>query len=360
MGIPFYAVIMAGGSGTRLWPLSRRKNPKQLLRLSGERTLYQLAIDRLDPIFAPENIIVITAGDMVSKLMEQSPNIPVQNFLVEPEGRGTAPVIGLGAFYAEHLAGGEAVIACLTADHLITDVSGFQKVLIEASEIAFTGSIVTLGIEPTFPSTGYGYIQRGRSRKTSIKSAIFDVKRFKEKPNEFAAGTMSTDGEHSWNSGMFVWSTRTVQSEFRKQIPETFAVLEELVESISSDLQGDALSRIWPTIPKDSIDYAIMENAKDVCVIPINIGWSDVGSWLSVLNTSDPDGLGNVLLGGMHHAIDTANTLVSSSKLVATIGVENLIIIDTPDVLLVCDSNRSEDVKRVVEALEDDNKLSVL
>ena len=360
MEIPFYAVIMAGGSGTRLWPLSRRQNPKQLLRLSGERTLYQLAVDRLDRILSPENIIVITAGDMVSKLMEQSPNIPKHNFLVEPEGRGTAPVIGLGAFYAEYLAGGEAVIACLTADHLITDVSSFQNVLVAACEVARTGPIVTLGIEPTFPSTGYGYIQRGSSRKTSTTSAIYDVKRFKEKPDEVAAAKMSTDGKHFWNSGMFVWSTRTVQSEFRKQIPDTFVVLVKLVASIGTDLQGDALSSIWPTIPKDSIDYAIMENAKDVCVIPANIGWNDVGSWLSVLNTSDSDGLGNVLLGGTHHAIDTSSTLVSASKLVATIGVENLIIIDTSDVLLVCAADRSEDVKQVLEALEDDSKLSVL
>ena len=360
MEIPFYAVIMAGGSGTRLWPLSRRKHPKQLLHLSGERTLYQLAVDRLEPILAPENIIVITAGDMVSKLMEQSPSIPRQNFLVEPEGRGTAPVIGLGAFYAENLAGGEALIACLTADHLITDVSGFQNVLMDARKIARTGSIVTLGIEPSFPSTGYGYIQRGGFRKTNTASAIYDVKRFKEKPDEVTAATMSADGEHSWNSGMFVWSTRTVQSEFRKQIPETFAVLEELAEAIGAGSQDEALARIWPTIPKDSIDYAIMENAEDVCVIPINIGWSDVGSWLSVLNTSDSDDWGNVLLGGTHHAIDTTNTLVQSSKLVATIGIENLIIIDTPDVLLVCASDRTEDVKRVVEALHNENKLSLL
>ena len=243
----------------------------------------------------------------------------------------------------------------------VTSMSGPDlKPAIEASEIAFTGSIVTLGIEPTFPSTGYGYIQRGKSRKTAIKSDIFDVKRFKEKPNEFAAGTMSTDGEHSWNSGMFIWSTRTVQSEFRKQIPETFAELEELAESIGTGLQDEVLARIWPTIPKDSIDYAIMENAEDVCVIPINIGWSDVGSWLSVLNTSESDVLGNVLLGGTHHVIDTSNTLVQSNKLVATIGIENLIIIDTSDVLLVCASDRSEDVKRVVKALDDEKKLSLL
>ena len=230
----------------------------------------------------------------------------------------------------------------------------------DASEVARTGSIVTLGIEPSFPSTGYGYIERGGSRKTNTTSTIYDVQRFKEKPNKVAAATMSADGEHSWNSGMFVWSTRTVQSEFMKQIPETFAVLEELAEAIGAGSQDEALARIWPTIPKDSIDYAIMENAEDVCVIPINIGWSDVGSWLSVLNTSESDILGNVLLGGTHHAIDTSNTLVQSNKLVATIGVENLIIIDTSDVLLVCASERSEDVKRVVKALDDEKKLSLL
>ena len=360
MGIPFYAVVMAGGSGTRLWPLSRRQNPKQLLQLSGERTLYQLAIDRLEPILDPEHIIVVTVGDMLSKLMDQTPNIPAVNFLVEPEGRGTAPVIGLGALYAEHLAGEEAVIACLTADHLIADVTGFQNVLSATSEIAQTGTIVTLGIEPTFGSTGYGYIQKGNLRASNTEFAIYEVERFKEKPNEIAAENMATDGEHYWNSGMFVWSTKTVQSEFQQQLPKTSAVLGEIIVSLGTVSQDDVLSKIWPTIPKDSIDYAIMENASDVCVIPINVGWSDVGSWSSILNSSESDTFGNVVLSGEHHAIETSNTLVHSKKLVATIGIENLIIIDTPDVLLICAAERSEDVKGLVESLNESEKLLLL
>jgi len=360
MGLPFYAVVMAGGSGTRLWPLSRRQHPKQLLQLSGERSLYQLAIDRLGPILSPEHIIVITAGNMVSKLMDQTPSIPAANFLVEPEGRGTAPVIGLGALYAEHLAGGEAVIACLTADHLIADVTGFQNVLRAASEISQTGTIVTLGVEPTFASTGYGYIQRGNARANNTAFAVYEVNRFKEKPNETAATNMVSDGEHYWNSGMFLWSTKMVQSEFQRQLPQTSAVLRELIVSIGTASQDDVLARVWSTIPKDSIDYAIMENANDVCVIPINVGWSDVGSWLSVLNSTESDRFGNVVLSGEHYAIETSNTLVHSKKLVATIGIENLIIVDTPDVLLICAAERSEDVKRVVESLNESKKLSLL
>jgi len=360
MEIPLYALVMAGGSGTRLWPLSRRQYPKQLLRLSGDRTLYQLAIDRLEPILAPENIIVITAGDMVSKLMDQTPNIPVKNFLVEPEGRGTGPVIGLGALYAEYLADGEAVIACLTADHLIADVTGFQNVLKAACEIAQTGTIVTLGIEPNFASTGYGYIQRGELKDNNTAYAAYEVERFKEKPNETVAASMASDGEHYWNSGMFIWSTKTVKSEFERQLPETSSILENLVVYIGTVSQDDVFSKIWPTVPKDSIDYAIMENAEEISVVPINIGWNDVGSWLSVLNYSEADDFGNVLLSGEHHAIETSNTLVYSKKFVATIGIENLIVVDTPDVLLICNSKRSENVKKVVESLNESKKILLL
>ena len=360
MSLPFYVVIMAGGVGSRLWPLSRRKHPKQLLQLLGERSLYQLAIDRLMPLLAPDNILIITSSDMAAGLMGQSPEIPEHNFIVEPEGRGTAPAIGLGALCAERLAGGEAVIACLTADHFIRDVERFRFVLRAAAEVAASRAIVTLGIEPSYAATGYGYIQRGGLQSEVDGFAVYSALRFKEKPDDQAALAMSRDGQHSWNSGMFVWRTGTVRAEFEKQVPKTAHALRQLEPNLGTSRQEGAVARIWPSIPKGSIDYAIMEGAQDVLVIPVDIGWSDVGSWASVLQTLQPDSDGNVVVSGEHYGIDTARTLVHADRLVATIGLRDMIVVDTPDVLLVCASDRAEEVRAVVQALREQGRTSLL
>ncbi|HJO33018.1 MAG TPA: mannose-1-phosphate guanylyltransferase [Anaerolineales bacterium] len=343
---------MAGGSGTRLWPLSRRRHPKQLLRLAGERSLYQLAIDRLSPLLSPERILVITASDMADGLMEQSPEIPEANFIVEPEGRGTAPVIALGALCAERLAGGEVVIACLTADHFIGEVKRFRGALQAAAKVAESGAIVTLGIEPTYAATGYGYIQRAGKGAMQAGFVVYRARRFKEKPGEETAAEMQKDGQHFWNSGMFIWRTGTVRAEFERQLPQTARALLKLKPTLGTEAQADMLARIWPSVPKGSIDYAIMEGAHDVRVIPIDIGWSDVGSWASVLRALPADSDGNVLLRGVHVPIDTERTLVSAGRLVATIGIRDMIVVDTPDVLLLCAAGRAEEVRTVVQALQ--------
>jgi mannose-1-phosphate guanylyltransferase len=358
MSLPFYVVIMAGGLGTRLWPLSRRKQPKQLLRLLGERSLYQLAIDRLSPLLTPENILIITSSDMAAELMGQSPDIPERNFIVEPEGRGTAPAIGLGALSAERLAGGEAVIACLTADHFIGDVERFRFVLRAAAGVAASGAIVTLGIEPSYAATGYGYIQRGALQAETDGFSVYNALRFKEKPDDQAALAMSSDGQHSWNSGMFVWRTGRVRAEFEKQVPETAYALRQLEPKLGKSGHEGDVSRIWASVPKGSIDYAIMEGAQDVLVIPVDIGWSDVGSWASVLQTLQPDSDGNVIVSGEHYGIDTARTLVHSDRIVATIGLRDMIVVDTPDVLLVCAADRAEEVRAVVQALQEQGRTS--
>ena len=360
VALPFYAVIMAGGSGTRLWPLSRRKHPKQLLRLAGERSLYQLAIDRLTPLISPERIVVITASDMADGLTEQSPEIPAANFIVEPEGRGTAPVIALGALCAEQLTGGEAVIACLTADHFIGEVERFRGALQAAAKVAQSGVIVTLGIEPTYAATGYGYIQRGALYSEVDGFAVYGARKFKEKPDEETAAGMATYGQHYWNSGMFVWRTGTVRAEFERQLPETAHALQELEPALGTLEQGEGLARIWPAVPKGSIDYAIMEGAQDVRVIPVDIGWSDVGSWASVLQALPADSDGNVLLQGEHLPIETEGTLVSAGRLVATIGLQDLIIVDTPDVLLLCAADRAEEVRALVQALQQQGRAELL
>jgi len=360
MTMDYYAVVMAGGSGTRLWPLSRKERPKQLLNLGRDRSLYQLAIDRIAPVFKYENIIVITAGSMVNELINQTPNIPSENFLVEPEGKGTAPAIALGAMYAEHLSGGKAVIACLTADHIITDVNEFQKVLLEAGRLAHNNRVVTLGISPTFGSTGYGYIQRGKLSEDKSDFSVYSVKKFKEKPSQNVADNMANDTEHYWNSGMFIWSTQKVMEEFERQLPNTYSALRLVENLFDGDDIENRFRSIWLDIEYNTIDYGIMEDADDVCVMEVDIGWSDVGSWLSVLNNGDTDEFGNVVLGGDHYNIDSKNTLVHSDKLVVTIGTDKLVVVDVGDVLLVCRSDRSEEVKRVIEYLKENNKESLL
>jgi len=349
---PIYALIMAGGSGTRLWPLSRQKQPKQALTLLGERTMFQMAVDRLLPILPPERIIVVTTTDLVDLLASQTPELPRQNFVVEPEGRGTAPVIALGALYAKHLAGEDVTVACLTADHHIKEVSRFQRVLQAAAQLAEGGQIVTLGITPTFASTGFGYIQRGEGLGQVSGFEAYKAIRFKEKPSEEQAAELVADGQHSWNSGMFIWTSARVTAEFARQLPETSTKLAEVVTSFGTPGFDETLARVWPTVPKETIDYGIMEGAENVAVIPVDIGWNDVGSWASLLDILEPDEDGNVVLEGVHLSVDTNGSLIKSGRLVATIGLSNVIIIDTEDALLVCSRDRTQDVKRIVEKLQ--------
>lgn len=351
---------MAGGSGTRLWPLSRQSRPKQALKLIGDRTMFQLAVDRLLPILPAERIIVVTTADLADLLAEQSPTIPRRNFVIEPAGRGTAPVIGLGAAFARYLAGGEAVVACLTADHHISDVAQFQRVLLAAAQVAESGQIVTLGIRPAFPSTGFGYIQRGGHLRSLGEFEVFEALRFKEKPNEELAAEFVGDGKHSWNSGMFIWTTTRVAEEFERQLPDTAAKLNQVAQSFGSPGIDHTLAQVWPTVAKETIDYGIMESARDVAVIPVDIGWNDVGSWSSLLDILEPDAEGNVIIGGEHLGVDTSGALVKSDRLVATIGLTNVIIIDTDDSLLVCSRERTQDVKRIVEKLQQQKEYRYL
>lgn len=351
MSLPFYAVIMAGGSGTRLWPLSRQARPKQSLQLIGNRTMFQLAVDRLLPIMSPDHIIVVTTAELAEQLAAQTPNIPAQNFLVEPMGRGTAPVIGLGAWYAKQLAGGDTVIACLTADHYIKNEPRFQQALLAAARQAEQGYIITLGIKPSFASTGFGYIERGESLARDGEFEVYRANAFREKPAEATAQKFVEAG-HAWNSGMFVWTTRRVEEEFTRQLPDTAQKLTQVARTFDSA----TISQVWPTIVKETIDYGIMERAQEVAMIPVDIGWSDVGSWASLLDILEPDDHGNVVIDGEHLSVDSTGLLVSSKKLIATIGLTDLVIVDTDDALMICHRDNSQDVKRIVEKLQKDAK----
>ncbi len=357
---PIYAVIMAGGTGTRLWPLSRQKTPKQTLAVNSERSLFQLAVDRVRPILPVEQILVITASKMAGILAEQVPEIPAENYVIEPEGRGTAPVIALGAAVAEHMAGQTANIICLAADHYIEDVAGFQQALKAAVDVAERGSIVTLGIQPTHAATGFGYIESGAELDSAQGQRVLETIKFKEKPSMEVAEELVSDGKHFWNSGMFIWSTDRVRSEFESQLPETAALVDKVRPVIGTDQMYPVLNELWPTCPSETIDYGIMEGANDIAVIPISVGWNDVGSWSAILDVIDFNEEGNVVREGDHISINTSGTLVQSKKLVATIGVDDLIIIDTDDALLICAKDKAQDVKKVVDRLKAEKRSDLL
>jgi len=346
----YYAVIMAGGGGTRLWPLSRKDRPKQSLKLLGDRTMFQLSVERLTPLFSPERILVVTSAAYAADLHRQCPSLPEANFVLEPAPKGTAPAIALSALAIRRRDPG-GLMACLTADHFIGDEARFRDVLAAAVQVAGKGFLVTLGIKPTYPSAGYGYIQRGMALQTVGEWEVYRAARFKEKPKLSEAEAMIADGLHSWNSGMFIWRVERILAEFARQMPEFHEQL------LGSEAAPESLARIWANAPTTTIDYGIMEGADEVAVIPADgLQWSDIGSWESLLEVLAPDEAGNVVVGGEHLGLGTTGSLIHSShgarRLIATIGVSNLVIVDTGDVLLVCPRERSQEVRAVVEQLK--------
>ncbi len=353
-----YAVIMAGGGGTRLWPLSRQKRPKQMLRLVADDSLFQVAVNRLEGLFPLERILVVTVKEQAEQLLEHCPGIPAENFIIEPMPRGTASVVGLAAVALKHR-DPQAVMAILTADHYIRDVPRFQDLLQAGLEVASDGYLVTLGITPTYPATGYGYIQSGESLGRYHGLEVLRALRFKEKPDETQARLMLESGEHTWNSGMFVWRVDAIQKEFTRQMPGLAAHLEAIEQAWGTPQEGEVLQRVWPQIQAETIDYGIMENAGNVAVIPATgLGWSDVGSWDSLFDVLPGDAEGNVIISGKHIGVETHNSLVyadQEQRLIVTLGIDNLILVDTGDVLLVCHKERAQEIRRVVNQLKQNN-----
>ncbi len=352
----YFAVIMAGGGGTRLWPLSRKKRPKQMLALFDERTLFQTAVDRVKDVFPPERILVVTVEEQARELKAQTPEIPPENFLQEPAPRGTAPVVGLAAI-AVRDRNPEGVMAILASDHYIGNEPFFRKLLVAAHEAAEDDYLVTLGIEPTFPATGFGYIQSGD--KVGIYQGLdtYNVLRFKEKPNKSQAVAMLASGDHSWNSGMFVWKAGLILEQFNRYMPDLARSLDEVNCCWGTPEQWELLEEIWPKIKPETIDYGIMEHASRVVVIPATgLEWSDVGSWDSLFEVLDKDQQGNIIMGGSQVVgLETRQTLVyveQEKRLIVTIGVENLVLVDTGDVLLVCHKDHAQGVRQVVDRLK--------
>lgn len=350
----YYAVIMAGGEGSRLWPLSRQARPKQMVRLGSDRSLFQIAVDRLSAIIPPERTFVVTVATQAEALQQQSPAIPKENYLLEPMPRGTASVVGL-ASVAVRCRDPKAVMATVTADHLIADEEYFHQLLVQGYSLAEDGYLVTLGIRPTYPATGYGYIQRGQA-VTGYDFLAYQVKRFKEKPDEPTARQFMLAGDHDWNSGMFVWRVDRIMDEFQQHMPELSGKLDQIAQNWGTSAQPETLGSLWPTIKPQTIDYGIMEKAARVVVIPaMDLGWNDVGTWESLYEVFSPDASGNILLDVEHIGIDTTNSLIVSDhtgRLIVTLGVEDLVVVDTQDAVLVCSRNHAQKVKEVVNLLK--------
>ncbi|MBE2182499.1 MAG: mannose-1-phosphate guanylyltransferase [Anaerolineae bacterium] len=351
-----YALIMAGGGGTRLWPMSRNETPKQLLPLIEEQSMFQVSVERLSPLLPPERIYVVTGAKYVDALREQTPEIPIENFVIEPYGRDSGPAAALGVTVIQKR-DPKAIIALLTADHHISNREGFRGVLAASFEAAEKGAIITLGISATLPSTAFGYIRKGDQIGLVNGWKVYRSRGFTEKPNIERAVAFIRSGEYSWNSGMFIWTASRAFDEFERQQPAMYSAMQRLATAVDTPAYETILGEVWETMPKISLDYAVMEHAENVSVIPIDIGWSDVGSWDALFDVLNLDESGNGFKGASpdHLVVDTKNTLVYSDKLTVTIGLEDLVIVDTKDVLLVCHRDRAQDIKQIVNMLKDRN-----
>ena len=351
----YYAIIMAGGGGTRLWPLSRQARPKQMLQIGRPESLFQVAVQRLEGLFPPERILIVTAANQAAQLQDQSPAIPAENFLLEPQPRGTAAAIGLAAT-ALRQRDPQAVMAVLTADHFIGNEAGFRRLLGAACQAARQGWLVTLGVTPTYPATGYGYIQSGGSLGRFDEAELFQVLRFKEKPDQAQAEQLLAAGGHSWNSGMFIWQVSDILTEFERQIPALYHGLEKIGSAWKTPQRAAVLGEVWPQVQPQTIDYGIMENARRVAVIPAGgLQWNDVGSWESLVEVLPADEQGNVIQTPQALMLDSQNSLVfapQSQRLIVAIGAQDLIIVDTGDVLLVCPKDQAQKVRQVVDQLK--------
>ncbi len=361
----YYAVIMAGGEGSRLWPLSRRARPKQMLPLIEERTLFQIALQRLSAIFPPERIRVVTSPAQSEELMRQAPELGADNFMLEPEPRGTAAAIGLVAA-ALQFQNPDAVMAVLTADHYIGDEDRFHQYLLAAEQLAEEGALVTLGIETEYGATEYGYIHKGAPYKKVSGFDTYKVARFKEKPQKAEAQELHVSGEYAWNSGMFVWRVDRIMQEFERHMPKLYEGLQAIAADWAGPQRQQTLERVWPTVPHQTIDYGVMEHAEHVVVIPAkDMQWNDVGNFPALFDVLAAlrDEAGNLDMGQKTHKIATRNSLVHSNgsdRLIVTIGVDDLVVIDTGDVLMICSREHAADVRQAIRYLKENDMDSYL
>ncbi|MGO8950872.1 MAG: mannose-1-phosphate guanylyltransferase [Ktedonobacterales bacterium] len=358
-----YASILAGGSGTRLWPLSTKSSPKQFLRLPGPNTLLQETVVRVAPQIPVDNVYVVTNWDYRDSVAAQLPNMPYTNIIAEPTGRGTAASIGVAAALIA-ARDPEAVMASLHSDHAIGDVAQFRTAITFAEQVAMQGYLVTLGIQPTYPETGYGYIRYGEPFMHLNGLAAHLVDAFVEKPGREIAEEYLRSGNYVWNSGIFVWRVDRILQELRSYVPTVADVLDEIgIAARASDGRmtpevEQVMALAWPRLEESvTIDTGVMEHAQQIAVIPISVGWNDIGTWASVATLFEPDEAGNVTIGvapERHFGVRTKDTLIysTSDRVITTAGVEGLIIVDTGDQLLICTKDQAQLVKEIAEHMQ--------
>jgi mannose-1-phosphate guanylyltransferase len=362
----FYPIILAGGRGTRFWPLSRKKRAKQLLALDGKQTMIQQTVARLLPLVSSKRFWIITNEDSRTAITKQLPKLPKAQVLAEPEGRNTAPAIGLAAFLLLR-ENPEAVLGLFPSDHVIGDEKRYRETLERGIEIAAAGAnIVVLGIRPNRAETGYGYIEAG----SAFQGEALRVRRFTEKPDAKKASEFVAAGNYFWNSGMFLWSARTLADALREHLPKTASLLEEIAAAFGRRKFASAFRKLYPKCENISVDYAVLEprsakgeQAGNIYCLPADFGWKDLGSWTALhehhtAKSSPPEG-NMVAASGVFLRNARGNYVYAPGKFVAAVGVSDLVVVETPDALLITTREHAQDVGKVVKYL-DEKKLHKL
>lgn len=362
-----HAVVLAGGRGTRFWPRSRTRTPKQLLNIVGNETMLEQTVARLRPLIPAERVWTVTNREQAAAVRKQVPRAARKRVLIEPKGLNTAVAIGLAAIHARHAERGDALLAVLPADHYIAQPGEYRKIVAAALDVARDpGRMVVLGIPPTRPETGFGYIERMGKPITAKGFTVFAVKRFTEKPSLPFAVEYVASGKYHWNAGMFFWRISTFLENLKSFLPKTHRALEDLASLIGTRRYGIRLRAIYRKLQNISVDYAVLEPATRaagpprVFVIPAEIGWSDIGSWAAVYELLAKKNGENVVAGEGQTLDASGNFLWAPSKFVAAIGVRDLVVVETPDALLLCARDRAQDVAQIVKHLEQQKLTKLL
>jgi len=341
---------LTGGSGTRLWPLSTPAFPKQFLPLPNGRSMIQESLARIEPVVSPEHAWVVTGRSMAALVHEHLPSMPASHILGEPVGRNTSAAI---AWAATTIAreDAQAIMMVVTADHVIRNIEAFNQALRLASKLAEQGHLVTLGIRPTAPETGFGYIRYAEPLAEGFDHQAFRGERFVEKPSLATAKAYVQDGHYVWNSGMFIWKVETILKELRSSLPEMAKRIDQIVDAMGTAQEQAVLNELWPTLQSISIDYGVLEKTKNLAVIPVDLGWNDVGNWqqYGALFTANEGGIRGV---GHHHQLGSSNIFVynNTPREVLTIGLEDVVVIEMEDKTVICHVDSVQRVKELAES----------
>ncbi len=343
-----YAVILAGGRGERFWPLSTAACPKQFLTLFGGKTLLTHAVDRLTGLMPPERILIITSRDLVSRTRETVWNVPTENIIGEPMGRDTAAACALACALVSRR-DPQGVVCILTADQLMADSETFRQILADSVAVAAAQEvIVTIGVQPTYPATGFGYIESADKLETGTATTFQRAVRFVEKPDATVAAEYVASGRYCWNAGMFIWRVTLMRLAIERHAPYIAELCQKAANTPSAGLDA-LLDAIYPALQKISVDFAIMEHLQNIVVARGSFGWDDVGTWSAVGNHIVPDDAGNVVVGSCEAMDATDNVVISAGRLTALLGVKNVVVVHAGDTTMVCHRDRVQDLKKLVQ-----------